>query len=105
MVDLVEHVPKKVHIMARSVPPIENEGSNEPTAEALNHRRRTALDAKQRPSAKPSIPRRSGEYDNAKLAGIKQDRAHVPARCFRQFPSRECSLQDEKSQCNSKYQP
>jgi len=71
VVNLVTDAPENVHVVTGAMPPIKDEGSDEPARESLQQLRGNAGEVKYRVALEPTIPGDAGQENDAKLAGVQ----------------------------------
>jgi hypothetical protein len=80
VMDLVQRTPQKVARMTSAMPPVENEGTDEPGEEAFDRSGNTASDVKYGPTTEPLIPRVTRKHDDTELRRIQKRGAGEPGR-------------------------
>src|SRR5262249_50859237 len=101
VMNLVKRTPQKVAGMTSAMPPVEDEGADEPGKQASEWSRNMAGDLKDRPAMEPLIPCVTGEDDDAELRGIQESGSREPGRRIRKVSAGKDSFekdQDERSE-------
>ncbi|MFT3765101.1 MAG: hypothetical protein QM820_06245 [Minicystis sp.] len=95
VVDLVKDAPEAIFV-AEAVPPVEEEGADQPRQEALQRRHAEAVQAEERRAGEVAVPHPVQAQGDDELAEVHPEGAGVPAGDVRERAAGAHALEDEE---------